>query len=57
MKNDRLYLIVSIPETKHEKTFNQKGPLNWTQEIEWKFKKLYNTKALVIYEKKNIIKR
>ena len=61
-KNDRLYLIVTIPETKLEKTFNQKAPGDWTQEFEWKveqtdFKKLYNTKIHVdIYEKKTLLK-
>ena len=61
-KDDRLYLIVKVPETKLEKTFDQKKPGDWSEKFEWKleksdFKSFWKTKIHVdIYEKKTILK-
>ena len=61
-KDDRLYLIVKIPECNFEKTFNQKAPGDWSQEFDVKieknnFKSFYRAKILVdLYEKKTILK-
>ena len=61
-KNDRLYLIVKVPDTNLEKTFNQKNPGDWSEQFDWKveksdFKGFWKTKIHVdIYEKKTILK-
>ena len=61
-KKDRLYLIVTVPEKKLEKKFDQKNPGDWTEQFDWKvekadFKAFWKTKVHVeIYEKKTILK-
>ena len=61
-KNDRLYLIVKIPEYKFEKKFDQKAEGDWSEEFDVKieknnFRSFYREKIHVdIYEKKTILR-
>ena len=60
-KNDRLYLIVQVPEYNLETKFDQKGAGNWSHQVDFKvnenFSRIYQAKLHVeIWEKKTILK-
>ncbi len=60
-KNDRLYLIVKVPDYNLENQFNQKGAGDWAHQIDFKvnenFNRIYQAKLEVeIWEKKTILR-
>ena len=60
-KNDRLYLIVKVPDYNLETKFDQKGSGDWSHQIDFKvnenFSRIYQAKLLVeIWEKKTILR-
>ena len=60
-KNDRLYLIVQVPDYNLETKFDQKGAGNWSHQVDFKvnenFSRIYQAKLHVeIWEKKTIFK-
>ena len=60
-KNDRLYLIVKVPDYNLETKFDQKGSGDWSHQIDFKvnenFSRIYQAKLLVeIWEKKTIFR-
>ena len=60
-KNDRLYIIVKLPEYNLESKFDQKKAGDWTNNVDFKvaqnFNTIYRSKLLVeIWEKKTILK-
>lgn len=55
-KNDRLYLIVKVPDYNLETKFDQKGSGDWSHQVDFKvnenFSRIYQAKLLVeIWEK------
>ena len=60
-KNDRLYLIVKVPDYNLETKFDQKGSGDWSHQVDFKvnenFSRIYQAKLLVeIWEKKTIFR-
>ena len=60
-KNDRLYLIVKVPDYNLETKFDQKGSGDWSHQVDFKvnenFSRIYQAKLLVeIWEKKTILR-